>query len=83
MQFLFTTALAATALLGQATAYYFEKTCKDITLDATTDIISANCNDKQSVPHPNSLDLNGCLGYNVEDKAIGHVSTTPDVCHSE
>lgn len=77
MRFLSTTTLAATALLGQAMALYIEKTCHDITLDPQTEVLSTSCNDREGVPHPNSFDLNTCLGWNSEDAAITYVSISP------
>ncbi|KAI1245112.1 hypothetical protein MGN70_012001, partial [Eutypa lata] len=81
MRFLSTTTLASTALLGQAMALYIEKTCHDITLDPQTEVLSASCNDREGVPHPNSFDLNTCLGWNSEDAAITYGKNFGDVCN--
>lgn len=74
MRFLPTTTFAV-ALPGQATALYIEKTCQNITLDPETEILSANCDDEKGVSHPNSFDLNTCLGWNSNDVAITYVRT--------
>lgn len=78
MKLLGVMALAST-LIGEATALYIEKTCANLSLNPSTDVLSANCNNKKGVANPNSLDLNTCLGWNDEDSAITYVSESSNI----
>ncbi|KAI6083026.1 hypothetical protein F4821DRAFT_245726 [Hypoxylon rubiginosum] len=79
MKLLGVMALAST-LIGEATALYIEKTCANLSLNPSTDVLSANCNNKKGVANPNSLDLNTCLGWNDEDSAITYGTNFGNVC---
>ncbi|KAI0192696.1 hypothetical protein EV127DRAFT_406667 [Xylaria flabelliformis] len=78
MQFLVT--VIATTLLGQASAYYLDKTCSNIEFNPANDVLTLDCNNKQGVPVHQTFDLNTCLGWNAENKAIGYGKNFGNAC---
>jgi hypothetical protein len=60
-------------LLSAATAENISATCRNLTVDPTTEVLGGECNDGQgdhAAWQPTSLDLNRCLGYNETQTTI-------------
>lgn len=76
MKFLATFALLATSVL----AGDFGKSCTDEHIDASTDILTANCDigDGKGTMNSSSLDLNTCLGFSSNKIQVSfHPPTHP------
>jgi hypothetical protein len=65
--------IAFILLLSAATAENISATCRNLTLDPTTEVLSGECNDGQgdhATWQPTSLDLDGCLAYDATQAKI-------------
>ena len=65
--------VAFISLLAAATAEYISATCRNLTLDPTTEVLSGECNDGQgdhAAWQPTALDLNTCLAYDATQGKI-------------
>ncbi|KAI8951690.1 hypothetical protein F4801DRAFT_279291 [Xylaria longipes] len=78
MQFLVT--VVATTLIGQASAYYLDKTCSNIQFNPANDVLALDCNNKQGVAVHQTFDLNTCLQWNAGSKSIGYGKNFGNAC---
>jgi len=65
--------VAFLSLLSVAVAEHISATCRNLTLDPATDVLSGECNDGQgdhAAFQPTSLDLNTCLAYDTAQARI-------------
>lgn len=65
--------IAFILLLSAATAENISATCRNLTVDPATEVLSGECNDGQgdhAAWQPTSLDLNRCLGYDATQATI-------------
>lgn len=75
----FSVVALTTALLGQASAYYLDKTCSNIEFNPANDVLTLDCNDKEGEPQHQTFDLNTCLGWSADTRTIGYVSITTSI----
>ncbi|KAK4122892.1 hypothetical protein N657DRAFT_483813 [Parathielavia appendiculata] len=73
-------------LISAAIADYISATCRNLTLDPATEVLSGECNDGQgnnAAWQPTSLDLNTCLVYDDAQDQIfnGNFGAQCDGCH--
>jgi hypothetical protein len=65
--------IALFSLLGAAVAEHISFTCRNLTLNPATEVLSGECNDGQgsnAAWQPTSLNLNNCLVYDAAQSSI-------------
>ncbi|KAI1383573.1 uncharacterized protein F4822DRAFT_440606 [Hypoxylon trugodes] len=70
MKFIAVATTAVAVLISGASALYADKTCSDLVLDPSNEVLTANCNDKKGNSVPNTFDLNTCFGYDSSSNSI-------------